>query len=72
MKTSVALVSKIIHPTIKALGLALWGVEHVSKGKYSVLRIFIDSEEAISVTDCEKVSRQIGGLLDVEGPISGE
>ena len=72
MKTSVALVSKIIQPTIKALGMVLWGVEHVQKGKYSVLRIFIDSEGGITVTDCAKVSRQISGLLDVESPISGE
>ena len=76
MKTSVALVSKIIQPTINALGMVLWGVEHVQKGKYSVLRIFIDSEGGIeggiTVTDCAKVSRQISGLLDVESPISGE
>ena len=72
VKTSVALVSKIIQPTIKALGMVLWGVEHVQKGKYSVLRIFIDSEGGITVTDCAKLSRQISGLLDVESPISGE
>ena len=72
MKTSVALVSKIIQPTIKALGLVLWGVEHVQKGKYSVLRIFIDSEETVNLTDCERASRQISALLDVEEPISGE
>jgi len=76
VKTSVALVSKIIQPTINALGMVLWGVEHVQKGKYSVLRIFIDSEGGIeggiTVTDCAKVSRQISGLLDVESPISGE
>ena len=72
MKTSVALVIDIVQPTVEALGLELWGVEHIQQGRYSVLRIFIDSEETVNLTDCERVSRQISALLDVEEPISGE
>ena len=72
MKTSVALVTDIVQPTVEALGLELWGVEHIQQGRYSVLRIFIDSEETVNLTDCERVSRQISALLDVEEPISGE
>ncbi|MBD21481.1 MAG: ribosome maturation factor RimP [Rhodospirillaceae bacterium] len=72
MKTSVALVTDIVQPTVEALGLELWGVEHIQQGRYSVLRIFIDNEDTVNLTDCEKVSRQISALLDVEDPISGE
>ena len=72
MKTSVALVTDIVQPTVEALGLELWGVEHIQQGRYSVLRIFIDSEETVNLTDCERASRQISALLDVEEPISGE
>ena len=72
MKTSVALVRDIVQPTVEALGLELWGVEHIQQGRYSVLRIFIDSEETVNLTDCERASRQISALLDVEEPISGE
>ena len=72
MKTSVAVVTDIVQPTVEALGLELWGVEHIQQGRYSVLRIFIDSEETVNLTDCERASRQISALLDVEEPISGE
>ncbi len=72
MKTSVALVTDIVQPTVEALGLKLWGVEHIQNGRNSVLRIFIDKETTVDLTDCERASRQISALLDVEDPISGE
>jgi ribosome maturation factor RimP len=35
--------------------------------------LFIDdAADGISVEDCEKVSRQVSGVLDVEDPIQGE
>jgi len=72
LKTSVALVTDIVQPTVEALGLELWGVEHIQQGRYSVLRIFIDNEDTVNLADCERASRQISALLDVEDPISGE
>ncbi len=72
MKRSEQLIAGLLEPTIKALGLQLWGVEHVSQGHHSVLRIYIDSEDGISIQDCERVSRQVSGILDVEDPIAGE
>ena len=72
MKTSAALVIDIVQPTVEALGLQLWGVEHIQNGRNSVLRIFIDSGDTVNLTDCERASRQISALLDVEDPISGE
>lgn len=72
MKTSVELVTNLVGSTISALGLELWGIEHVAQGKFSLLRIYIEREEGVSIEDCEKVSRQVSALLDVEEPISGE
>ena len=72
MKSSVARVKNLIEPTVNALGVQLWGVEHVSQGKFSLLRIYIDREEGVTIDDCEKVSRQVSALLDVEDPIAGE
>ncbi|GIT22736.1 MAG: hypothetical protein CM1200mP40_24180 [Gammaproteobacteria bacterium] len=43
-----------------------------SQGKYSLLRIYIESEAGITIEDCEKVSQQVSAILDVEDPISGE
>lgn len=72
MRKSEALVAQLIEPTVQALGVELWGVEHGQQGKFSVLRIYIDSEEGITIDDCERVSRQVSAILDVEDPISGE
>jgi len=39
--------------------------------KNAALVIYIDTEHGIAVEDCEKVSREVAGLLDVEDPIPG-
>ncbi len=65
-------VHELVETTVQALGVELWGVEYVSQGKNSVLRVYIDSPAGIGIEDCEKVSRQVSALLDVEDPISGE
>ena len=72
MKSSVALVTELIEPTVVALGLELWGIEHRQQGKYSLLRIYVEHKQGVTIEDCEKVSRQVSALLDVEDPIIGE
>ena len=72
MNSSVALVTELIDTTIQVLGLDLWGVELLQQGKYSLLRIYIEREEGVTIEDCEKVSRQVSALMDVEDPIAGE
>ena len=72
MSSSVTLITELIDTTIQALGLDLWGVELLQQGKYSLLRIYIEREEGVMIEDCEKVSRQVSALMDVEDPIAGE
>mgnify|MGYP003989985617 CR=1 FL=1 len=72
MKSSIARVTELIEPTVTALKLELWGIEHIQQGRYSLLRIYIESDEGIAIEDCEKVSRQVSAIFDVEDPISGE
>jgi len=62
----------LLRPAVEETGKELWGVEFVSAGKHSVLRIYIDHENGINVDDCAEVSRQVGAILDVEDPISTE
>jgi ribosome maturation factor RimP len=62
----------LLETTVGALGFDLWGVEYVSQGRHSVVRIYIDSPKGITVDDCAAVSRQVGSILDVEDPITGE
>ncbi len=56
-------------PVVEGLGFDLWGVEYLPQGKHSVLRIYIDHAEGISVDDCAEVSAQVAAVLDVEDPI---
>jgi len=55
---------------IESLGYELVGVEYIKNGQHTVLRIYIDSENGISIEDCERVSHQVSGILEVEDPIS--
>lgn len=65
-------IEQLLRPTVEALGFELWGIEYVSQGRHTVLRIFIDAEQGITVDDCAAVSHQAGSVLDVEEPINGE
>ena len=65
-------VQELVAPVVAALGYELVGVEHVAQGRHSILRLYIDRDDGITVDDCERVSRQVSALLDVEDPIPGE
>ena len=62
----------LLAPVVEALGYGCWGLEYMSQGRHSLLRIYIDHANGVLVEDCEKVSRQVSGVLDVEDPISSE
>lgn len=57
---------------VEALGFEFVGVEFVRAGKHSILRVYIDHEDGISVDHCAEVSHQVSAVLDVEDPISTE
>lgn len=63
---------QLIAPIAASLNCELWGLEYLTQGRYTTLRIFIDAENGVSLEDCEKVSRQISSVMDVEDPIDGE
>jgi len=50
---------------------SLWDAEMVREGADTVLRVTIDSEEGISVEDCEYVTRILNPILDELDPIDG-
>lgn len=63
---------ELLAPTVEAMGFELWGLEFLTQGRHSTLRLYIESENGVLVEDCAKVSEQVGALMDVEEPISGE
>lgn len=62
----------MFEPVATALGCELWGVEYMAQGRRALLRVYIEKEGGIGVDDCEKVSRQVSSVLDVEDPIQSE
>ena len=64
--------TELLKPAVEETGKTLLGIEYISAGNNSVLRLFIDHDNGIDVDDCAEVSRQVGALLDVEDPISSE
>lgn len=60
---------EMIQQPIETLGFELIGVEYI-RSRQSILRIFIDHEDGITVDNCAEVSHQVSAVLDVEDPIT--
>ena len=61
--------TNLLEPVVESLGYELILLEYVQGGGDAVLRLFIDHADGIVVEDCEKVSREVAAVLDVEDPI---
>ncbi len=60
----------MLEPVVNSLGYELVDLD-VRTGGNGLLRLFIDHEPPVTLTDCELVSEQIGAFLDVEDPLPG-
>lgn len=72
-------ISRLLAPTVESLGLELLGVEYLPGSGNAVLRLYIDvpasgadgePARAVTIEDCEAVSREVSAQLDVEDPIT--
>ena len=68
-KNTAEFVREALGDKIEALGYTLWDVEFVKEASEWYLRFTIDSDEGITIDDCEKVHRFIDPLLDELDPI---
>lgn len=66
MKRREEQIEALLAPAVAAQGCELWGLEYMSQGRRSRLRVYIDKADGVTVEDCEKVSREVSDLLDVE------
>ncbi len=62
-------VQTIASPIVRALGLNLVEVECAGHGSRTVVRVFIDRADGVSLDDCEQVHLSLSPALDVENPI---
>ena len=66
---TVAAVWEIAEPIAEELGLVIWDIRFVKEGADWFLRIFIDKDGGVGITDCENMSRAIDKPLDDADPI---
>nr|WP_314264108.1 ribosome maturation factor RimP [uncultured Moellerella sp.] len=69
MSTLEQKLTEMISAPVEALGFELVGLEFI-RARVSTLRVYIDSENGITVDDCADVSHQVSAVLDVEDPIA--
>jgi ribosome maturation factor RimP len=63
-------IEEVIQPVLRDQGLELVDLDWRPHRPRGVLRIYVDKPAGVGIGDCERVSREIGDLLDVSGLIA--
>ena len=71
MKKVTELTAELAAPVIAEQGCELWDVEYVKEAGTWYLRLYIDKEGGVNISDCEAISRRVSDLLDEADPIEG-
>lgn len=64
------IVAGFARPIVEAHGCSLWDVEYVREGSERFLRLYIEKEGGVDITDCEAISRAVDPILDEKDPIA--
>ena len=64
-------IEKVIQPVLEEHGLELVDLDCRGVRPRAVLRVFVDKVGGVRVADCERLSRELGDILDVAGVIEG-
>lgn len=62
-------VASFAQPIVEAHGCQLWDVEYVREGDQRFLRLYLDKDGGVDITDCEAISRAMDPILDEKDPI---
>jgi len=65
-------VRPLVESKVIELGFELFDLRFFGAAGRSVMRITIDSEKGISISDCELVSSEVGALLDEQNFFEGK
>ena len=71
MRENLQTLRRILTSVVETMGYEWVGMEFHPRPTHALLRIYIDSATGITVDDCQRVSHQVSGVLDVENPIAG-
>lgn len=62
-------IQDLVLPIAEELNYELYYVEYIKENGEYYLRIYIDKNEGITLTDCEALSRRVSKILDEKDPI---
>ena len=62
-------VAQFAEPVVQAHGCTLWDVEYVREGGEWFLRLYIDKDGGVDISDCEAISRALDPILDEKDPV---
>ena len=60
---------ELLQPIVVDLGYELWELEYLARAG-GLLRLYIDSDQGITLEDCERVSRAVSETMDAADPIA--
>ena len=61
--------AQFAEPVVQAHGCTLWDVEYVREGGEWFLRLYIDKDGGVDISDCEAISRAVDPILDEKDPV---
>ena len=64
------LVASFAQPVVEQHGCSLWDVEYVREGSERFLRLYIEKEGGVDISDCEAISGAVDPILDEKDPIA--
>ena len=62
-------IEEALQPVLRDHGLTLVDLEWRGHRPRGVLRVFVDKPEGVGIEDCQRVSREVGDVLDAAGLI---
>ena len=64
-------VEALARPVVEEEGCKLWIVEYIKEAGTWYLRVYIDKDGGVGITDCEAISRKLDPILDEADPVPG-
>tara|TARA_B100000929_G_scaffold264980_1_gene231755 strand:+ start:57 stop:530 length:474 start_codon:yes stop_codon:yes gene_type:complete len=62
-------IESLVERDIGSMGCTIWGLELLGNINNQTLRIYIDKNRGISIGDCEKVSKHVSRVLEVNSSL---
>ncbi|HEX6593934.1 MAG TPA: ribosome maturation factor RimP [Bacillota bacterium] len=70
--TIIQITEQLVQPILQEKGLQLVDIEYVKEGPNWFLRVYIDKEGGVNLTECSEVSEELSTQLDLKDPIGQE